>query len=414
MTSNTSKKVLIIAPQFKSIPSNGGGVEGLITDLIAENEIQKKCNFFVISKYSGYQIESEFTNTKIIYSEKFVKFKKHLQKKYYFNWLIQCFFRKLVRNRIGMKLFKNSKYLNFDDNYFGYFCLREALKIKPDSIVIFGYDKIHHFWQLVRRKGNNDIFYHLHYCRAEDRASRNLIPNTIAVSKYVLDKWITKPFPYERSTSLNIGVDFKKFHYGFDTITIKKKRHEMGFDDNSFVVIFVGRFRPGKGVVELLNAFNLISDNNIKLLMVGYFDRKSEEEKEYEDKVRNAIQSNKNIFYSGFVPNHQLSLYYSCANVQVVPTVYEEAAGLVTIEGMLAGLPLIITKSGGMPEYVDDDCSFKLDIDRDLSKNIASSILKLKDNPELCREMGSLSKKCASKFSITQYYNNLLSFLFKK
>ena len=43
------------------------------------------------------------------------------------------------------------------------------------------------------------------------------------------------------------------------------------------------------------------------------------------------------------------------ADVQVVCSICEEAAGLVAIEGMMSGLPLIITDSGGLPEYVGEN-----------------------------------------------------------
>lgn len=413
LTFSYMKKVFIIAPQFKPIPANFGGVEGLITDLINENEIQKRCYFYVISKKPEKPISNKFVFSKIIYFNSDIK-NKVLQKKYYFRWKLLSLLRKILHNRITGKVRKHTKYESFEDNYFGYCCTKIASKIKPDAIVIFGYDKVHHFWQLIKKFGNSHVYYHLHYCRSEDEKTRELVPNTIAVSKYVLDKWKKNEFDNEKSTTIKIGVDPNKFKHNFDCQDISQARTKLGLSDKDFAVIFVGRFRPGKGIIELLDSFNLINNNNIKLILIGYFDRKSENEKEYENVVRSKITSNKNIIDLGFVPNDQLPLYYACSNAQVVPTVYEEAAGLVTIEGMLAGLPIIITKSGGMPEYVDDECSIKLDINDDLSKQIALSITTLYENPELCKKMGQISKKCASQYTITNYYNNLLSFLFEQ
>lgn len=406
------KKVLIIAPQFKPIPANFGGVEGLITDLIKENELQKQCEFFVISKRPETPVVKKFCFSKIIYSGSSLKENSKTRKKYYLRWIISKLLRKVTHNKITRRIFKDKKYCLFEDNYFGYYCSKIASKIKPDSIIIFGYDKIHHLWPLVKRIGNKNIYYHLHYCRGEDLKIRELVPNTIATSNYVFNKWNKTHFPNERSTVIRHGIDFEKFNYNINPIKINELRDKLGFSKNDFVIIFTGRFRPGKGIIELLDAFELIKNNHIKLLMLGDFDRKSNTEEEYEQKAIKKIKNNNNIIHLGFVPNDKLSLYYSCADAQVAPTVYEEAAGLVTIEGMLAGLPIIITKSGGMPEYVGDECSFKLNIDADLSKNIASSIITLYKNHDLCKKMGQNSKKWASQFTIANYYNNLLSFLF--
>jgi len=406
------KKILIIAPQFKPIPANFGGVEGLITDLINENEIQKKCHFYIVSKRPNVPITNGFAFTKIIYTGGSLK-NNSIHRKYFFRWVILKALRKIVHNRITNKIIRDKKYGIFEDNYFGYYCSKIALKIKPNSIIVFGYDKIHHLWPLIKRNGNDNVFYHLHYCRSEDLKIRNLIPNTIATSKYVFNKWNKTHIIGEKSCVIHHGVDFKKFKHDFNKELISKKRRELGFSEKDFVVIFTGRLRPGKGILELLDAYDYIDDSHIKLLMLGDFDRKSKYEESYELKVIDKINKNKNIVWLGFIPNDQLSLYYSCSNAQVAPTIYEEAAGLVTIEGMLAGLPIIITKSGGMPEYVDDECSIKLDIDSNLSKNIALSIVELARKPDLCKKMSCLSKKCASKFTITNYYNNLLSFLFK-
>lgn len=408
-----NNKILIVAPQFKSIPSNFGGVEGLITDLINENEKQGKAQFFIVSKKPAVEETQQFKNSH------FMCFNSENQtdsraKQYYFSYQILKLVRKIFRNRLTSKFFRSSNYIMFEDNYFGYYCYRITKRVDPQSVIIFGYDKIHHFWQLVKLWGNKNVYYHLHYCREEDLKLRNLIPNTIATSEYVYNKWNKTHIKNEKSAIIHHGIDFKKFKYNFNHEIIKKKREELGFSDEDFVVIFTGRLRPGKGVLELLTAYDYIKDKNIKLLMLGEFDRKSQDEEQFEAKVIEKVKNNKNIVRLGFIPNDQLPLYYSCANAQVAPTVYEEAAGLVTIEGMLAGLPIIITKSGGMPEYVDDKCSIKLDIDNNLSKNIATSIIRLAKDPNLCKKMGNISKKCASQFTISEYYNNLLSFLLKQ
>lgn len=60
--------------------------------------------------------------------------------------------------------------------------------------------------------------------------------------------------------------------------------------------------------------------------------------------------------------------------MQVVPSIWQEGAGLVAVEGMAAGLPLIITQSGGMVEYVNSDAAIQVPIDKELPHNLALNI----------------------------------------
>ena len=67
------------------------------------------------------------------------------------------------------------------------------------------------------------------------------------------------------------------------------------------------------------------------------------------------------VIHVGYINNDELYKYYQIADMQAVPSMWEEAAGLVAIEGMASGLPLVVTRSGGMVEYVDEKCALTVD-----------------------------------------------------
>ena len=111
----------------------------------------------------------------------------------------------------------------------------------------------------------------------------------------------------------------------------------------------------------------------------------------------------------GYIPNDQLPEYYATADMQVVPSIWQEGAGLVAVEGMAAGLPLIITQSGGMVEYVNSDAAIQVPIDKELPHNLALNIKLLANDKQKREKMGLAGRKRAELFNRENYYNNFVS-----
>ena len=394
------KKILIIAPQFYPIPAvKDGAVEWLITYLINQNELNKKAQFYIVSKYDKEAKKIKHDMTKIYY----VKNTESLPFK--FIKLV----RKLVFNRYTKFIWKKADYKEL--TYFGFFCNKIARKVKPDLIVSEGYDKIHNLWPIIKWFPKENFFYHLHYSRSNNELIRKDFPNTIAVSDFVLKKWELNSSFKGKSIVIKNGIDLKRFSN--KTGNAKEvSREELGCSQDDFIVLFTGRFRPGKGLIELLNSFSKITDPHIKLLLLGDFVAEAKEnEKQFEKDLRIKIKRNKNVIHLGFVPYETIQSYYRISNMQIVPSIYDEAAGLVAVEGMSMGLPLVITNSGGMPEYTGNKCAIILERDDHLQENIAKSILMLKENSQLCQKMSIIGKERAKNFSIESFYINYMNFL---
>ena len=103
--------------------------------------------------------------------------------------------------------------------------------------------------------------------------------------------------------------------------------------------------------------------------------------------------------------NGEVYRYASAADVQCVPTLVEEAAGLVLLEAMAGGLPLIATKSGGVVEYVDKDTALLIEREN-LVENLKISILYLKEHPDVRKHMSDRAKIQSKKFDEAVYYQN--------
>lgn len=402
------KNILLVAPQYYPIPAvKGGAVEVLITHLIEENEKHAKAKLFVISKSDKDAEKIRYKYTKVFYVDN--------ENGSSFLYNLRCFFRKIVFNRLTKKIFKKSQYGFQELSFFGYQCKKIAKNIKPDVIVSESYDHVHRLWPLVKMVGKENFYYHLHYTKEEVLKVRKLIPNTIAISQFVLDHWVKdKSLPGKNVVLFN-GIDISVFTNELS----KNKRDELrkmyGFKDDDFVILFTGRFRPHKGVLQLLKAFDLIKKKDIKLLLVGSFLSESKEhnidESEFENSCLSIINNNSNIIRVGNVDYQDINKFYFISDIQVIPSMWEEGAGLVAIEGMASGLPLIITKSGGMPEYTGNECAIILNRDEHLIENIAQSIVRLYNDKELREKMSAIGKTRAKIFSKENYYKNYMDIL---
>jgi glycosyltransferase involved in cell wall biosynthesis len=112
-------------------------------------------------------------------------------------------------------------------------------------------------------------------------------------------------------------------------------------------------------------------------------------------KVKTLAQA-PNIHWVGFVPPNQLPNYYHAADIFVGPSLWEEPLGIVFLEAMAAGLPIITTHRGGIPEIVQHHTNGLL---IEATNNDMKS--------ELIKKMGMLIKKQALMKKIRR--NNLKS-----
>ena len=399
------KKILIISPQALPIPAVcGGAVETLLTNFIEQNELKCLAELYVISIFNTEAAKFKYSNAHIIY-----------QKNNYFGQFFYSLW--LLLKRIVFKIFKLKKSALSPINYFGYKCYKIASRIKPDYIIDESYDRIHHLKSLLKIVDKDKFFYHLHYVRKSNPEIRCFFPNTIAISKYVLNEWTNNNIG-EKDFVLYNGIDITDFQKNISSVEKNYFRKKYGFSTNDFIVLFTGRLRPHKGVLQLLQAFNMICHKDIKLLIAGDFlsesDNTNNSEKAFEYDCLKLIAMNSNIKRLGMIHYEQVNELYHLSDIQIVPSMWEEGAGLVVIEGMASGLPLIITKSGGMPEYTGEDCAIILERNNDLIGNICASILKLYSDSELRKKMSEIGRKRSKLFTKEDYYDNFMRIILNK
>jgi alpha-maltose-1-phosphate synthase len=120
------------------------------------------------------------------------------------------------------------------------------------------------------------------------------------------------------------------------------------------LVLFAGRIHPQKGVEALLQSAKLVlrQDKCVTYLIAGEADSS-----EYSREIRALIASDPSlgtsVTFLGRVPRNQLSLLYKCADVTVIPSIYDPFP-YVGLEASLAGAAIVGTRSGGLEEMIRD------------------------------------------------------------
>jgi glycosyltransferase involved in cell wall biosynthesis len=116
------------------------------------------------------------------------------------------------------------------------------------------------------------------------------------------------------------------------------------------IVLFVGRLVYEKGVHVFVNAApKVLEKENAKFIIVGngYM-------KDQLSSVVKALGLAHKVLFTGFVDDETLRKLQRCADVSVVPSLFEPF-GIVALEAMAAKSPVVVSDAGGLPEIVDHD-----------------------------------------------------------
>jgi glycosyltransferase involved in cell wall biosynthesis len=150
------------------------------------------------------------------------------------------------------------------------------------------------------------------------------------------------------------GTDIQQF----GSIGREAARQQLGIDPETQVILYVGRFDPRKGIETLVRAVALLVDNapdsgspdsNLKLIIAGG-SRPGESDGRERERIEDIVGElglTSITHFPGRLGHDQLPTYYAAADICVVPSHYEPF-GLVTIESMASGTPVVASDVGGL------------------------------------------------------------------
>jgi len=196
----------------------------------------------------------------------------------------------------------------------------------------------------------------------------------IAISNVIANNVIaTHPVKAERVRVIHHGVDLEEFN--LDEKIRRKIRDEFHVKENEMLIGTIGRLQEGKGHLEFLDMAEAIHKEfpNTKFLIVGEATRGEEfrAEKIYE-RIRQ-VNLGDNLILAGF--RKDIPAVLSAMDIFAFPS-RAEAFGLVLIEAMAAGLPVVSTKSDGVLDIVQDEETGLL-VERQNSKQLTDAVKRL-------------------------------------
>ena len=223
----------------------------------------------------------------------------------------------------------------------------------------------------------------------------------VTVSDYIRSRVATCGRQDGKAITVHNGVDLEVF-----ARSASMTREQIGCQADDFILVFSGRLIPEKGIRELVEAMRVLREQpRVKLMIIGssFYDNSHKDNAFVAELKRSASDLGDRIVFTGYVRNEQMADYLKLADAAVIPSTWEEPFGLTVVEGMAAGLPIITTNRGGIPEMVTPDNAIVLPFPGDLTGSLAHAIQCLYNDRELCRQMGTASLVLSKKYSKENY-----------
>ena len=402
-------KLAVITSGFLPVPaSKGGAVETLLMNLLLENEGETDLEFNIFSIYDEKAIEDSKKYRKANFI--FIKPLKIIEK------IDKIVF--LIAQNILKKSNSQSYRFIFQRLYFLNKISQNLKKNDYDKVLLENHPTQYLAlkWRKNYKKYQNRYYYHCHNEFVGTYGCEFIIKNTkkmICVSNFIKSSLEKKlEIDKDKCVVLRNGIDTKKFSITIDEIEKQKIKKKYNINDDDKILLFTGRLVKEKGIKELLEALSKVQIKNLKLLVVGSSLNNINVKTKYEIEIEELVKKiNKNVIFTGFVEYKEIYKLYAIADIAVLPSIWDDPAPLTIIESMAAGLPIITTNSGGIPEYAKNGCAVILKRDENMIYNLKNAIIDLLNHKEKRKKMSEISKENTETLTLNNYYFDFLKII---
>jgi len=241
-----------------------------------------------------------------------------------------------------------------------------------------------------------------------------IIANTPAEAKYLQQLYHAD---YDKILVCPPGVDIDRF-YPMNPRTI---REDLNRAEHERLLLFVGRIEPLKAIDSIIEALYIIKldypefiDEISFVVIGGDPNDETDEDMLALQQLTRELELESTVHFLGAKDQATVAKWYVASSVVILPSEYE-SFGMVALEAMATGTPVIVSDVGGLPFLVDNLQTGFLVPSRN-PEQLASRIVNLLENPVLQQDMGEKAAMVALEYSweniakrLVKHFNKLLS-----
>lgn len=222
--------------------------------------------------------------------------------------------------------------------------------------------------------------------RTTSWCATKVYPNSRVLRDIMVEKHLANPSKMKViANGSSNGIDTSFFNPEQVAESRTEIRKRLGFEENDIVFIFVGRVVRDKGINELLDAFRRLEKNNVKLLIVGNYEREldpiSPDNESY-------IEKCPKICFVGF--QQDVRPFLLSADILVFPS-YREGFPNVVMQAGAMGLPSIVSDINGCNEIIEEGKNGLIIPPKNCDK-LAEAMQKLLDDVSLRKTLAQNSR----------------------
>lgn len=238
-----------------------------------------------------------------------------------------------------------------------------------------------------------------------DRLTSRLASRVIAISGALREELIASGFPAATISVIYNGLDLESLHLpepeansadnspGPAAETAAAVRAKLGLEPDQPVITTIARLHPVKGHSYLLTAAARVLQTrpDTQFLVVGDGPLRQELEK-----LAAALGISARVRFTGYYP--EIADIYAVTDIVCLPSLME-GMGLVLIEAMAFGRPVVASRVGGIPEVVEDKVTGLLVPPADADR-LADALLTLLQDPSQAALLGKNGRQQVQRFSL--------------
>ncbi len=174
--------------------------------------------------------------------------------------------------------------------------------------------------------------------------------NRVVVTSHSMKREICDHFhlPWDKVDVIPNAIDVTQYNPPVDTGSVRA-RYGVGWGEK--LVLCVGRLVPQKGIEYFISAIPSIAQRypEAKFVIVG-----EGWSRDYLEGIARSTGHTRRILFTGFISDSEVIALMASADVLVIPSIYEPF-GIVALEGMATGVPVVASRVGGLAEVIEHD-----------------------------------------------------------